>query len=257
MTDRAWTSFSRCLVAASLALGATLLTAPPAQALKQKRLRACYNSEFGTADASTPGMAIMQATAKRLPALNLQLDPLPWRRCIQQVIDGEYDAVIGISFTAKRSVSLVFPPGRNGHADDERRMFRVSYVLVKPRGAALDWNGQGFTGLAGPLGTQRGYSVAEFARRHGAEVDEGTGTAASLLAKLEAGRVAGILVSEPQYAELSKDAQWSHKYSQGSKPLQQKSYFLAFSKSFAATNPALVYQVWSALGESRKRIGAH
>ena len=238
---------------ALIAVGIAFLYVQASLAGEQK-LRACYNSEFGIADAATPGIAILLATAKRLPGLTLQLVPLPWRRCIQQVIDGDYDAVVGISFTEERGRSLTFPLARDGRPDDEQRLLRVGYVLVRPRGSKLDWTGQSFVHLTGPLGTQRGYSVAEFARQHGAEVDEGTGSAASLLAKLDAGRVSGILISEPQLAGLVHDKEWGQKYEQGSRPLQQKAYFLAFSKPFANSNTTLTRQIWSTLRESRKHI---
>ncbi|VXC44760.1 hypothetical protein MASSI9I_70174 [Massilia sp. 9I] len=85
----------------------------------------------------------------------------------------------------------------NPQADTAKRMHMDSYVLVRPRGSRLDWDGKTFRNLDGRIGFQLGYSVGHFLRAHGVAIDEGSQRSDELAQKLVAGRLAGASAGRP------------------------------------------------------------
>lgn len=193
--------------------------------------------------------------ARRAPELDIRLLPLPWARCLREAAQGEHDGVLAASHSPERAAGLSFPLRPDGQPDEARRMFSLGYWLLRPSGSAVAWDGRRFSGLADagpPLGAQRGYSIADFARQHGAVVDDGSVTAQALMKKLELGRLAGVLVSQAHANELAGDAQWAGKLEPAGPLLLRKAYFLACSHRFAETRPRDAERLWALLAQERE-----
>ncbi|MEH0166054.1 substrate-binding periplasmic protein [Roseateles microcysteis] len=233
-------------------LTAMLLAGPGAA---QAAISICFNQELNDAAAHPVAVELLKAVAKRAPELELRLVPLPWARCLREAALGEHDGVLAASHTPERAAGLVFPLRADGQVDETRRMFALGYWLLRMPGSELSWDGQRFLGLgkaAPPLGAQRGYSIAEFARQHGAVVDEGSPTAEAMMRKLALGRLSGVLVSQAHAHDLSRDPQWAGKLENAGPALLRKSYFLVYSKRFSKSHPAQAEQLWALLAQERE-----
>lgn len=244
------------LLRAAAFLFMALLSAAPGAA--QAAISICFNQELNDAAAHPVAVELLKAVARRAPELDIRLIPLPWARCLREASLGEHDGVLAASHTPERAASLVFPLRADGQTDDARRMFALGYWLMRPPESKVGWDGQRFTGLTAsspPLGAQRGYSIAEFARQHGATVDDGAPTAEALMKKLELGRLSGVLVSQAHAKDLSVDPQWAGKLASAGPPLLRKSYFLACSQRFAKSRPAEAERLWSLLVQERESAG--
>jgi len=225
-------------VVAVLALGlATTVVAGPS-------VHVCYNDQLGPPDGGHFSLQLMRAVMAAQPAVRVQLQPLPWMRCLVLASRGEVDAILGASFTPERALDLVYPRDAEGRPDESRRLFSQGYRVLRRRGDALDTDGQRFIRLVGPIGVERGHSAASIARAGGADTDDNHPDVMAMLAKLRAGRLGGALVAEPHYASLRQQAGVLDGLEAAPTVLQPRGYFLVFSASFAQREPGLVQQLW-------------
>ncbi|WP_184044788.1 substrate-binding periplasmic protein [Inhella inkyongensis] len=190
-----------------------------------------------------------------LPDLRLEYTALPWSRCLQLAAEGQYDAVLSASHTPERARSLVYPGG--AEADPQQRMFMVGYALLRRKGSAASWDGQRFLGT-GPqagqsLGAERGYSIVQFAREHGAHVEDRYPQVSSLLDSLKLGRLAGVLINQEYAAQLLSETAWAQGFELGGPQLAAKAYYLPFSRAFAQREPDRVRAIWAAIAKARQQ----
>jgi polar amino acid transport system substrate-binding protein len=232
-----------------LAAGAALAVpaATPATANEGPRpaVRVCYNEQLGPPEGGHFSLMLIRAVAKATTVARIELQPLPWMRCLILASRGDVDAILGASFTPERAIDLVYPRDAQGQPDDARRLFSQGYRLLRRRGDAVDTDGVRFPGLNGPIGVERGHSSAAFARAGGARTDDNHPDVLAMLAKLRGGRLGAVLVADPQYASLRQQRGALDGLEAVPTGLQQRGYFLVFSWNFARREPVLIEQLWN------------
>ncbi len=104
-----------------------------------------------------PGATIehLQQLVAVMPGLRLQLERLPWKRCLAKLASGETDAVVA-SYQPERTEFSRFPM-ENGLPDPSRAFSTHQTCLVRKAGSSWHWDGERLTGLdsmtiARPLG---------------------------------------------------------------------------------------------------------
>lgn len=214
-------------------------------------VRTCYNELLGPPDSGHFSLMLIRAVAKAVPDVRIELQPLPWMRCLILASRGDVDAILGASFTPERALDLVYPRDAQGQPDDARRLFSQGYRLLRRRGEAVDTDGVRFSGLNGAIGVERGHSSAVFARAAGARVDDNHPDLAAMLAKLRGGRLDGVLVADPQYATLRQQPGALDGLEAVPTGLQQRGYFLVFSWNFSRGAPALAERLWAEAARQR------
>lgn len=178
-----------------------------------------------------------------------------WNRCLALLTAGRVDSVIA-SYTEERARIADYPMA-NGLPDSNKRITTSGYYLYH-RGSEPFWDGSRFLKSAITVGAPMGYSIVEDLSQRDVKVLE-AGTTASLLTLLRYGRIDAIAVpgsttdalirnDVTQFAMIVKDPV----------PLRQSAYYIAFSKTFAEEEAALVHAIWDALPavrtENRERI---
>lgn len=215
-------------------------------------LRLCHNQEISPQDGDEPAFALLDRVLQRHPQIRVEYVALPWARCLAEAALGErVDGVVASSHSTARE-GLVFPRRSDGRVDEGRRMFRLGYVLIRLRGSEARWTGQRFEHLRAPLGVQLGYSIGDFAREHGAEVDPSNLSADAMLRKLVLGRISAMLVSQPHLRHLQSRPEWNQVLERNGPLLAQKAYYLAFSPRFARHHPRRVEHLWRDLRSERR-----
>lgn len=240
-------------IVALVALWAAALASPRAEALNadaagneaaQRTVRLCYNEQLGPPDGEHFSLQLIRALAAVTPTARFELRALPWMRCLVLVSRGDMDAILGASFTPERGMDLVYPRDARGRPDESLRLFVQGYRLLRRRGDALDFDGERFRRLVGPIGVERGHSSAVLARERGAAVDDSHPDVHSMLAKLRGGRVGGILVAEPRYATLRREPGLLDGVEAVPTALARRPYFLVFSRAFSQREPHLMGALW-------------
>ena len=193
---------------------------------------------------------MLDAVAART-GLRFDYQGRPWRRCHDDLRAGRVDGTFGMSVTPERQAFAAFPGGDT--PDASQRMFDGGYVLVRRRGARVDFDGERITGLTGAIGAEPATSIAQDLRRQGYPVDDAAPSPQALLRKLAAGRLGAAAVGTDQMHQLSRQLHpWLLELEEVPRPLVDKPYFLALSKSFVARQPDVAARVWQAVAEVRE-----
>ncbi len=173
---------------------------------------------------------------------------MPWKRCLEQLKANQVGGAFAVSFNTSRMEVGGFPGGNP--ADASKRMHIDKYVLIRRKGATIDWDGKTLKNVDGAIGVQLGYSVSEFLRAMDVAVDEGSQRAGELAQKLLAGRLAAaamggsdaaVLMNGPLGAQLEVVPV----------PLIEKPYFLVLSHALVAGQPKLAERIWKGIEEVR------
>ncbi len=215
----------------------------------------CANQSLGQPDGGASPYVLMDLVRKSWPDHELRYTALPWARCLQEAADGLHDAVLSASYTAQRAQGLRYP-GPEAAPDDAKRMFRIGYVLLKRKSSRVQWDGKAFTGTSSKpgesLGAERGYSIVQFARDRGAQVEDRYPQITSLLDSLKLGRIAGILINQEHAAQLLTEPSWSQDFEVSGQSLQTKAYHLPFSRAYVEREPQRTQQIWNAIEKARQ-----
>ncbi len=233
-----------CVLAHSLTLAADK---PP--------IRACTENEdsFPWVLKDRPGLTVqMLRMVEKQVGGKIEVVPLPWKRCLDDIKNGVVDAAFKISFSAARAAELGNYPMAGDKPDASKRLLTDSYSLYHMKGTPVEWDGKVLK-VAGTVGAQSGFSVVDQLKTLGAKVDDGTRSADDNLKKLVAGRfVALALQTEEGDTSIERDPEFKGKVERIKPVLVEKPYFLMFSKQFTSKNAAYVQEVWDAIGKVRE-----
>ena len=85
---------------------------------------------------------------------------MPWKRCLTKMRKNQVDGVFNASFKEKRQKMGVYP-FVGGKLSEIRGTHSSNYVLYRPIGKNVSWNGKGFDNLNTPIVVERGFSIKD------------------------------------------------------------------------------------------------
>ncbi|TRX73227.1 substrate-binding periplasmic protein [Pseudomonas mangiferae] len=229
-----------------------LLCAPVAWA---DPIRLCYEDRdsypWSMADGSGLDQLLMAQLAEALPVA-FSYVALPWRRCLDGVDRGLYDGALAASANPERLAQAVFPQDK-GLLDRDKRLHTATYALYRRVGDGPQWDGERFTDLRGRIGSLSGFSIVDFLREHGAEVDETSRDPLSLLMMVKSRRIeaAALQVSRADFL-LAGHPDLAMALEKATTPLQVKDYYLIFSRAFTRAEPERVREIWAMIPTLRE-----
>lgn len=190
---------------------------------------------------------LLKQVADRL-GIVFDFHSMPWKRCLEQLKANEVGGAFAVSFAPSRAALGEYPGG--AQPDVSKRMHVDRYNLIRKKGARIDWDGKTLKNVEGAIGVQLGYSVADFLRAQGVQVDEGSQRASELAQKLIAGRLAGAAVGGGDAVSLMKGP-LAPQLEVLPLPLIEKPYYLVLSRALVAANPQLASRIWKGVEEAR------
>jgi polar amino acid transport system substrate-binding protein len=230
-------------------LAALALSAPCAQATETITL--CFERQevlpWRTLNGKGLNFELLNEVSRRLD-IKFDYQSMPWKRCLEQIKSNEVGGAFAVSFSPERLVIGAYPGGLQ--PDPSRRMHVDRYVLVRRKGAKIDWDGKSFRHVDGAIGAQLGYSVADFLRSLNAPVDEGSQRASELAQKLVAGRLAAAALGGGDAVNLM-NGPLAAQLEVLPVPLIEKPYYLMLSRALVASNPQLAERIWRTVEEVR------
>lgn len=195
--------------------------------------------------------ALVKMAEKQLGGGKLEILPLPWKRCLEEVKAGDINGIIKISYTPERAAELCVFPMAGEKADATKRLLNDTYSIYRLKGSAVTWDGKVLV-ADGRVGAQSGFSVVKQLQSLGAKVDDGTRSADDNLKKLIEGRVVAVALQSEEgdiSVAASPDALKIEKITP---VLVEKPYFVTFSKQFYAKEPGYAKKVWDAIATARE-----
>ena len=194
---------------------------------------------------------VLMEEAARKAGVQININPLPWKRCLNAVEDKSMDGAIAASFKDERAVFAVYPMAA-GKLDIARRLHTDEYSLYQAKGGKLGWDGKQFSNLTGAIGAQRGYSIIDDLKKAGAKVDEGGAFPKDNMKKIVGGQVQAIALTTQEGDNLLTQPDFAGKAEKVATPLVQKHYFTIFGKDFYAKNQKSVDNLWAAMATIRE-----
>ncbi|MBB5018784.1 polar amino acid transport system substrate-binding protein [Chitinivorax tropicus] len=222
---------------------------------KPASIKLCFEGEdiYPWVMKSKKGLNIimLEMVAKKTN-LKLDMSPLPWKRCLNDVQSGGMDGAFAASYKPDRAEFAVYP-SKDGKPDPAKRMMLDSYSLYRLKGSNVNWDGSKFQNVTSAIGTQPGYSVIDLLKQNGVQVDDGAKTADDTLRKLISNRVAGAaLMTLEGDNSIATNSEFTGKVERVPTPLVEKPYFLIFGKGYQAKYPGAVTQLWDAIASVRE-----
>lgn len=194
-----------------------------------------------------PGLAVEAIKQlEKYHDIRLKILRFPWKRCFAQMEAGDIDGVFIASFEESRKQFGRYPM-KNDQVDSNRRVTTITYVMYVPLDSQVEWDGNKFKNLNGPVGVTLGYSIGEYLKKMGVDISEND-KIYNDFSKLKLKRLVGV-------AALENSADFVLQQHQDTlteivklkPPLITKAYYLMFSHQFAEKNPQLVEQLWNTI----------
>ncbi|MFD2207808.1 substrate-binding periplasmic protein [Kiloniella antarctica] len=206
----------------------------------------------GPLPANPPGLSveILEIIANEL-SIEIEFIRMPGQRVLRDLEDNRLDAAFIFSFKPERQKFGVYPMVGDV-PDRDRRLAVLTYMLYKPVGSDLNWNGVFIENLRGVIGANTGYSIVDDLRKKGIPVEETKSTAINFL-KMRNSRIAGVADQE-----IVADAYLQKNNISGVekilRPLVSKDYFLIFSHLFSDEHPDIRDKIWQLITEKRDEL---
>ena len=176
---------------------------------------------------------------------------MPGQRVLYELKKGNLDAAFIFSYKKNR-LQFGRYPTKNGLIDKDYRMASLSYMLYRPIGSKLDWDGKHFHHLSGKLAANLNYSIVDELRARGVSVADAKSTP-DIFRMLAAKRVAGVVdqetVADGHLSQLSYAP-----FEKVTIPIARKEYYLIFSHQFSKLNPKKMAEIWQFIADYRDLI---
>lgn len=211
-------------------LSALLVSSSQAEA--PKVVRACtvaWHPFVSTVDGKVSGndTEVLQKAVKEIGCDRVEVQDVPWKRCLKMAEDGEVDVIYPASKSPDREFFLHYP---------QTALHHVSYVFITKVDAQQEWSTKrDVSSLPQPIGIPLGYSVSEqLHKEKGARFDENAKDDRTNLEKLSLGRVGTIIIERMSGLDLMHKLKADKTLVMLDPPyLQDKEYYIAVSKKSA------------------------
>lgn len=205
-----------------------------------------------------PGVTIeILKRVEKKTGVTFNIKRRPWARVVRDVQHNNLDGGFHFSFKEKRTEFLAYPiPPGEQLPDTQYSISNRAYFLYRLKGDSIRWDGQQIvTDTHEPfiLGAIRGGSITDKIKALNYPISE-VETDQQLIELLLAGRIDAFVaidnMIDPKIKALS-----ANKISRIEKfppPVQNKPYYIGFSKDFYNHHPEIAWQIWEAIKEIKQ-----
>ena len=191
---------------------------------------------------------LLRMAAKRA-GVDLQIVPMPVRRCEAEIQNGGADAIAVAEFEPAALNRYVFPL-RNGRADSAKSVASTSALVFRCKGCRASWDGRRFTHLDSPVLAQTGHVfITRRLESMHIPFDSGAAAAEQNFLKLIGKR--GELAILPQHDGLAllREPKWADKIEALPAPFATEEFFLVFSKRYFEAKAPVAEALWKAIAD--------
>ncbi len=204
------------------------------------------------ADGTGLNLILLQRVAEAVP-VRFSFVAAPWKRCLAGLAQGTYDGAFAASFRPSRMELGRYPQDADGRLDERKRLHTSIYSLYRLKGSLVSWNGEEFRQLHGRIGSLSGFSIVDFIRAKGIEVDETSRDPLALLNMLKQKRFeAAALQSLRGDFVLQAHPELAAQIEKVSLALEEKPYYLMLSTAYVAKNPEQAALIWDEIERQRQ-----
>jgi polar amino acid transport system substrate-binding protein len=233
-----------------------LLSMQLADAADKPPLRWCYEDvsamPWTRPDGTGLNLELLKAAEKDLHERFVYVTR-PWRRCIKEMRNGDFDGVFAAGESEERRSFGVFPSLPGGATDTGRALHEDRFQVFMLKGSAASWDGKTLTPTAKGVLAQRGYMIAGDLREKGFDVKEATNSASDALRQIAAGMFDIAVIQGPEAARLlHTNSALRSKVTMSPIPYAVRPMYLLVAQPIYATDPKRIESIWNYIGEVRK-----
>lgn len=174
--------------------------------------------------------------------------PKPWKRCLKDVEEGKYDAIVSASYTPERAKYLAYPADAGTAKKSIWRITQVEYVAITNMDS-YPFNGD-VNSLPLPVRAPLGYSIVDDLKKAGILVIESPDTTDCAIQLIKSGR--GTFVTPLQNAvHIQRDHRFKGKFMVHPTPIKSKSYFMGFSIENQRISREKILAIWNEIARIR------
>ena len=179
--------------------------------------------------------------------------PMPWKRCQEEVRDGEMDGIIGAADNAERRKYLMFPALANGGLDTSATLYDDQFNVYLRDGGQGAWDGKKLASPAHPVLVQSGYLVIEsMLHDHGIKTFDSIKSAEDGLRFLSEGMIDVAVLQSVEAEYLRReDARFKEKIILSPTPFAVLPLFLAINRASYTREPKRIDAIWSTIRNVR------
>ncbi|MBH9553271.1 substrate-binding periplasmic protein [Inhella gelatinilytica] len=194
---------------------------------------------------------LIRAVAAR-SGWTVRVETRPGKRCLAELEAGYVDATVGLSYTPERERFLRYPMAGTG-VDAQLALRTDRYRLYRLPRTPVRWDGVRLELPAGSkVGVTIGHAVAAQLRQLKADVDERARTTEMALRMVAAGEIAAAAAHQGEADALIATRPDLKGLERLPVPLEQRAYFVVFSKKFAQAHEAALPTLWGHFREASK-----
>jgi polar amino acid transport system substrate-binding protein len=191
--------------------------------------------------------------ALKTQKIDYRFEMLPWKRCLDYVKRGVYDACIGASFNEERAKYMSYPDGaREASVNSSRarnRIAQVEYVIVNLKEQQFEFDGD-LTKIPSPIYIPMGFSLAGDLRKKGLEVDSNSKSDEVNFKKLLFRKEGSVVVVHPSAYKFLRTSKEGNYLKISKKRLKSKSNFFSFSNK-SKVSRVMRERIWKQISNSR------
>jgi polar amino acid transport system substrate-binding protein len=175
--------------------------------------------------------------------------PMPWKRCLEEVRNGELDGIVGAADSAERRSFAIFPIAASGAIDTSTSIYEDQFNVYQRVGSATAWNGKELISPNRPVAVQSGYAVvAAMLREHDIKINDSIKSAEDGLRFLLNGIVDVAILQSIETEFLRKeDPRFKGAIITAASPYVVLPLYLAVNHLTYARDPKRIQAIWNAI----------
>jgi polar amino acid transport system substrate-binding protein len=175
--------------------------------------------------------------------------PMPWKRCQEEVRNGELDGIIGAADSAERRSYAIFPIAASGAVDTSTSIYEDQFNVYQRAGSVAAWNGKELISSNRPVAVQSGYAVvAAMLRERDIKINDSIKSAEDGLRFLLDGIVDVAILQSIETEYLRKeDPRFKGAIVTAASPYVVLPLYLAINHLTYARDPKRIQAIWNAV----------
>lgn len=172
---------------------------------------------------------------------------MPWKRCQEEVRNGEMDGIIGAADNAERRKYLHFPSLPGGALDASATLYEDQFNVYLREGGDGSWDGKSLTSPNHPVVVQSGYLViASMLHEHGMKTFDSIKTAEDGLRFLSEGMVDVAVLQSVEAEYLRReDPRFKSKIALAATPFAILPLYLGINQASYEHDSRRIEAIWN------------
>jgi polar amino acid transport system substrate-binding protein len=186
--------------------------------------------------------------------LDMNIQYIPWKRCLRDVELGDIDGAFALVHTSKRDSQFSYPKDLDNQLDRSKRIWTVKYPVFVPNESKLDWDGVNFNQSDILLSAPFGFVAYEKLKEVGV-LSEGYLDKVRALELVNSARLDGYVVEQSIGENLLREMQLTEKFKTLETPFLSTDWYLVLSNDYVEKHPEKATRLWDLLEQVREEFG--